>query len=242
VTGGSGALGSEICRTLAEMGFDLAFTYYRNEGKAAALKKECSAFDVHVHALPCDLSGGGAAGVVDAARDALQGLDGLVIASGISTGQEWQGKQPDFFEVTDEGYDRMMSVNVRGVFFMCQRAAHIMKENNGGRIVITGSIDGVKPVPAPADYACCKGALWGLAQSLAKELGPFNILVNMIAPGVLEGGVAEMLSPRLLNEYVKHSALRRVGRFSEVANMAAFLVSPDNTYMTGQAVILDGGL
>ncbi len=100
----------------------------------------------------------------------------------------------------------------------------------------------MKPVPAPVDYACCKAALWGMTQALSKELGKYNILVNMVAPGVLEGGIAALLSDELMSEYVNHSALRRVGTFSEVAKMIAFLAGPRNTYLTGQAVILDGGL
>ena len=80
----------------------------------------------------------------------------------------------------------------------------------------------------------------GLA--LSKELGDRNILVNMVAPGILEGGVAKLLSEELMAEYLKHCSLRRTGKFSEVANVIAFLAGPGNTYVTGQAVILDGGL
>ena len=81
-----------------------------------------------------------------------------------------------------------------------------------------------------------------MTQALSKELGDSNILVNMVAPGILEGGVAKLLSDDLMAEYLKHSALRRTGKFSEVANVIAFLAGPWNTYVTGQAVILDGGL
>ncbi|MCP4689231.1 MAG: SDR family oxidoreductase, partial [Desulfobacterales bacterium] len=149
---------------------------------------------------------------------------------------------PKFLEITPEGYDRMSDVNVRGVLFVCQEAARIMAAAGGGKIVIVGSIDGVKSVPGPVDYACCKGALRGMTWAMAKELGKYNILVNMVAPGILEGGVAEYLSEELMTEYVKHCALRRVGAFSEAARVVAFLAGEKNTYLTGEAVMLDGGL
>lgn len=117
-----------------------------------------------------------------------------------------------------------------------------MIEQGGGKIIIIGSIDGVKIAHPPVDYACSKGALWGLTQALAKELGPHNILVNLVAPGVLEGGTAEYLTEEMMTEYLKHSSLKRVGKYSEIAGMVMFLAGERNTYITGQAVVLDGGL
>ncbi|MCP4400261.1 MAG: SDR family oxidoreductase, partial [bacterium] len=160
------------------------------------------------------------------------------------TGDISDGMQvvPKFFDITPEVYDKMMRVNVRGIFFTLQEAARIMSASQKGRIVIVGSIDGIKLLPSPVDYACCKAALWGMTQGLAKELGQYNILVNMIAPGILEGGIAELLSEELMQEYLKHCSLKRVGTFSEIANMVAFLAGPKNTYLTGRAIVLDGGL
>ena len=81
-----------------------------------------------------------------------------------------------------------------------------------------------------------------MTQAMAKELGKHNILVNMVAPGILEGGIAGLLRDDLMDEYLKHCSLKRVGKFSEVADAVAFLAGPQNTYLTAQAVILDGGL
>lgn len=243
VIGGSGHVGLEICRELSASGCSIAFTYCRGVDRAEALIAQLAKDG---HEAPCFMLDLGdlpqVAATIKSAADALGGLDGLVIASGLSTGQPWRGHQPGFFEVTAAGFDRLMGVNVRGVYFACQAACQIMKSGHGGRVVLVGSVDGVKPVPSPPDYACTKAALWGLTQSLSKELGPAGILVNLVAPGILDGGIATYLAEDLMKDYVRHSALRRVGTASEIARVTAFLVSPRNTYLTGQAVVLDGGL
>lgn len=245
IIGGSGELGAEICSTMSDKGFDVAFTYFQDRQKAESLCETLRKSDHTSHVFQLDLADpAGAIRVVRQAAEALGGLDALIVASGIATGFTKDGKPevPKYFEITVDAYDEMMTVNVRGVFFVCREAARIMKASGGGRIVIVGSIDGVKPVPAPVDYACCKAALWGMTQAMAKELGKHNILVNMVAPGILEGGIAGLLQDGLMNEYLKHCSLKRVGKFREVANAAAFLAGPQNTYLTAQAVVLDGGL
>jgi len=243
VIGGCGDLGTEVCQTLAQKGFDIAFTYCSSQKKADDLVRDFNHQDISATAFHMDLGDLEEVKLtIGQARRTLGTLDALVITSGLATGRKPAEKIPKYQAITVEDFDRLMNINVRGVFFACQEAVRIMASAGAGRIVIVGSIDGVKPVPAPVDYACSKGALWGMTQALSKELGDHNILVNMVAPGILEGGVAKLLSEELMGEYLKHCALRRTGKFSEVANVIAFLAGPENTYVTGQAVILDGGL
>ncbi len=243
VIGGSGSLGSETCRILVQKGFDVALTYYSNLEKAENLRQDLTESAANVHIFRLDLNNiENTKRVIRQADKALGRIDSLVITSGLATGREKSKEVSKFLDVTPEEYDKMMGVNVRGVFFACQEIARIMSAAGGGRIVIVGSIDGVKPVPSPVDYACCKGALWAITQSLSKELGSNGILVNMVAPGILEGGIAELLSRDLMTEYLKHCSLGRVGSFSEIAKVIAFLAGPKNSYLTGQALILDGGL
>jgi 3-oxoacyl-[acyl-carrier protein] reductase len=149
---------------------------------------------------------------------------------------------PKWDEIDPSSFARMLSVNVMGAFFACQWAGSFMRQRKTGRIVLVGSIDGVKSVPSPTDYACCKAALVGMVQSLSKDFGPLGILVNLVAPGFLDGGIAGLLSEELHAEYLKHCTLKRVGTPDEVAKWVGFLAGPKNTYLTGQTVILDGGL
>jgi 3-oxoacyl-[acyl-carrier protein] reductase len=240
VIGGTGALGSETCRRLATKGFSVAFTWHSNQAKAETLAEELSA-----NAYQLDLRDPDKLQMtIREIAESLGSIDAFVVVSGIATAYRVDGEPvvPKFFELTPSAYDEMMSVNVRGTVFACQEVGRIMATQGGGRIVIVSSIDGVKPMPAPVDYACCKAALWGLTQSMSKELGKLGILVNMLAPGILEGGIADLLSDELMEEYKKHCTLRRVGTFREAADMLCYLVGEKNTYLTGQAVVLDGGL
>lgn len=230
---------------LVQKGFDLAFTYHLGHEKAATLSEELHEQGCAAHAFQLDLTDiGQVKKVVRKANEALGRLDSLIITSGLATVRSVDGQPilPKYDEITPDDFDQMLKVNVHGVFFACREAALIMSEQGGGRIVITGSIDGVKIAHPPADYVCCKSALLGITQALAKELGKENILVNMIAPGILEDGIGNHISETLKDEYIKHCSLKRFGKFSEIANVAAFLAGSKNTYITGQAVILDGGL
>src|SRR5438034_343864 len=111
----------------------------------------------------------------------------------------------------------------------------------GGNIVLVGSIDGVKPAPSPVHYAASKAALTGMAKAMAKELGPHNIRVNIVAPGVLDGGLSRVLPDDLRAQYLKHCGLKRLGRLEEVANVVAWL-AVENTLVTAQTIVLDGAL
>lgn len=240
VIGGTGHVGAAICRQLRDAGHAVAFTYRRSEEKARSLAAELGAA-----AFPLDLGLGESVGAaVQHADEALGGMDGLVVASGIATAHRTGSAPhvPKWDEVAPAAFTEMLAVNVTGPFAACQAAGWLMAQRKRGRIVLLGSIDGVKSVPSPVDYAGCKAALVGMTHSLSKDLGPQGILVNLIAPGILDGGIATLLSDELLAEYVKHSCLRRVGTADEVARWAVFLCGPKNTYLTGQTVVLDGGL
>jgi NAD(P)-dependent dehydrogenase (short-subunit alcohol dehydrogenase family) len=133
----------------------------------------------------------------------------------------------------------MLAINTRASFFAVRRLSTLMTD--GGNIVLLGSIDGVKSAPSPVHYAASKGALAAMVKAMAKELGAQNIKVNSVAPGVLEHGLSRVLPDDLRSEYLKHCGLKRLGRVEEVASLVAWLAT-ENTFVTGQTVILDGAL
>jgi 3-oxoacyl-[acyl-carrier protein] reductase len=135
----------------------------------------------------------------------------------------------------------MIDVNARSAFFAVRRLSRLMRGNGGGNIVLLGSIDGVKPAPSPVHYAASKAAVSGMVKAMAKELGPYNIRVNTVAPGVLDGGLSRVLPDNLRREYLKHCGLKRLGRLDEVASVAAWLAL-DNTLVTAQTIVVDGAL
>jgi 3-oxoacyl-[acyl-carrier protein] reductase len=239
VLGGSGYVGAEVCRVLAAAGARVMLTYFRNEGTAREVAAATGAL-----ALQVDLTDfASAASVVPRAGEALGGLDAIVQCVGTAGDPElYRGATatgPEkFLKIDAAGWDEMMDITARSTFAVCQAAARVMEH---GRIVIVGSMDGVKTVPAPVHYAASKGALRAMVQAMAKALGERGILVNMIAPGVLDGGLARHLSKELLDEYIRHCSLKRTGTAREVADCVAWFAL-ENTYVNGQAILLDGGL
>ena len=144
-------------------------------------------------------------------------------------------------DVAEEGWDAMLAINTKASFFAVRRLALLMRDRGTVNVVLLGSVDGVKPAPAPVHYAASKAALAGMIKAMAKELGPQGIRVNSVAPGALEGGLSRRLPEELRREYLKHCGLRRFGRIEEVAKLVAWLAT-ENTFVTGQTMILDGAL
>lgn len=150
------------------------------------------------------------------------------------------GKPRSLAEIGDGDWAAVHDLNVRSAFVAIQELAPRMAER-GGDIVLTGALDGIQPVPAPAHFAASQAALLGLTRALAKELGPRGLRINLVVLGVLDGGLAGALPSRLLADYKKFSALGRVGTAAEVARAVRWLAL-ENRYMTGQTVSLSGGI
>ena len=239
IFGGSGALGGAICRTLSREGVQFVLTYCRNRTTADEIAAECNAREV----LQCDIRSLDQVETVSSrAAATLGGLDAVIQAAGISGRTAfYQTGRERLAGVTSEDLDDMLNVNSRGSFNVCQAAIAALREGRQGNVVVVGAMDGVKPVPSPVHFAMSKAALRGLVESAAKELGRKGICINTVCPGILDGGASSELSRELIDEYLKHCALRRLGRMDEVAELVTWLAL-ENTYLTGQCVLLDGGL
>jgi 3-oxoacyl-[acyl-carrier protein] reductase len=241
VVGGSGHLGGVVSATLAGLGSRVGFTYHTGRAAADELVAKlpgARAWALDLVSVPDVLR------VVEQAAEFLGGLDALVhcAAIGLTPGDPVrENPQQRLEDVSAAGWDALMAVNLRSAFFACQAAVPFLRRAGGGNVVLVGSIDGIKPVPSPVPYSTSKGALVGMAQALAKELGKDGIRVNVVAPGILEGGLSRTLPKPLLDEYVRHCGLKRLGRAAEAANVVAWLAR-HNTYVTAQAVIVDGAL
>jgi NAD(P)-dependent dehydrogenase (short-subunit alcohol dehydrogenase family) len=242
VLGGSGYVGAAVCRTRAARGARVAFTYRTGAAAAQALAGSLPG----AQAMQVELADFAAVNAaVETSARVLGGLHAIVQCAGTagdpSLYRTGNGEPRDrFMRITEGGWDDMMDVTVKSTFAACQAAARIMGAT-GGEIVVVGSMNGVKSVPAPVHYAASKGALRAMVQALAKALGASRIRVNMVAPGILEGGMASLLGDDLLEEYLKHCSLKRTGTAAEIAELVAWLAL-ENTYVTGQAIVLDGGL
>jgi NAD(P)-dependent dehydrogenase (short-subunit alcohol dehydrogenase family) len=237
VIGGSGKLGGAVCRALAQRESRVALTFHRNEAEARSLEASLP----EARAFRVDLGDASQVGpLVEEASRWLGGLDALVHCAAVPVGRaDRSGTYEALADIDLDSYERLMAVNVRSVFLACQRAAGLIP--GGANFVLVGSVDSEKPLPAPPHYVASRGALRGLAMGLTKELGPRNIRVNVVAPGLLDAGMSRAVPPELHREYLKHSALKRLGRLDEVASLVAWL-AVENTYVTGRTIAVDGAL
>ena len=233
VFGGSGAVGREVCRALLARGARVGFTVLNSQANGIdGVRKTLDVTDV---------------GAIDRTLDEFQRemgrIDAFVNCAAVGTTVPHDGGTVHHMmdDVDERAWDAMIDVNAKSSFFAVRRLGRLMRGNGGGNIVLLGSIDGVKPAPSPVHYAASKAALSGMVMAMAKELGPYNIRINTVAPGVLDGGLSRVLPDDLRREYLKHCGLKRLGRLEEVANLVAWLAM-ENTLITAQTIIVDGAL
>ncbi|KAA0110229.1 3-oxoacyl-ACP reductase family protein [Mycolicibacterium sp. P1-5] len=233
VTGGSRGIGAAIVKRLADDGAQVGFTYAASAGTADQLRTEISGRGGTAVAIQAD-SGDTqqVSDAVDQAAARLGGLDILVNNAGVS-----KSGVAESYSLAD--FDRMVAVNVRGVFVAIQRA--IPHLGAGGRIVTIGSIfaDHV-PRPGSAVYAMTKAAVAGLTRGLARELGPRGITVNVIQPGPTATD-ANPDSGEFADQMRELTPLGHYGRPEDIASAVAYLVSPEAEFITGVTWNVDGG-
>jgi len=236
VTGGGRGLGRAIGLAFASEGARVAFTYTRDEESARTTAEairtaggEGRSYKVSV------LDAKATETMVKELEAAWGGIDLLVNNAGIS-----QNLPVALLE--EEDWDKVMDINVKGTFLTSKAALRGMIRRKSGVILNIGSLAGTRMLEAPIHYCASKAAVKGMTEALAKEVARYQIRVLCLAPGLLEDGVGRNLPDYRLADYLKHCALGRVGTFEEVARFAAFLVSDANSYMTGETVIMDGGL
>ncbi|MFF4048343.1 3-oxoacyl-ACP reductase family protein [Streptomyces chartreusis] len=231
VTGGSRGIGAATALRLAREGADVAVTYVHGKKAAEEVVRAVEALGRRAVALRADAGDADEAqGAVDRAAEALGGLDVLVNNAGIGVLGPLEG-----LSLTD--VDRVLSVNVRGVFLTSRAAAARM--DAGGRIITIGTCM-TQRVPGPGGtlYATSKSALIGLTKALARELGPRGITANIVHPGPIDTDMNPADGP-FASSQAAMTALGRFGTADEVASTVAYLAAAD--YVTGTEFAVDGG-
>ncbi|MFJ9038186.1 SDR family oxidoreductase [Streptomyces sp. NPDC102406] len=233
VTGGSRGIGAATALRLAEDGFDVAVTYVRGKEAADEVVRRIEALGRRGVAVRADAADADeAAGAVSATVEGLGRLDVLVNNAGVGVLGPLEG-------LTLDDVDRVLAVNVRGVFLASQAAASAMGE--GGRIVTIGTCM-AKRVPGPGGtlYAMSKSALIGLTKALARELGGRGITANVVHPGPIDTDLNPADGPYAAGQ-AQLTALGRFGTADEVARTVAHLAGPAAAYVTGAELAVDGG-
>jgi NAD(P)-dependent dehydrogenase (short-subunit alcohol dehydrogenase family) len=236
VTGGSRGLGRAICLSLAREGAFVAFNYAKSDDDAAATVAQIEAAGGKASAHKVSVLDKPGLGELVKSLDRAHGkVDILVNNAGY-------GQVVPLALMEESDWDEMLDTHVKGAFLATQAVLRIMVREKYGRIINVGSLAGVKMMQAPVHYATAKAALKGFTESLAKEIGRYGITVNCVAPGVLDEGVSDHLPPARKEEYIRHCAMRRVGKLSEAADMIAFIASERASYTSGATLVVDGAV
>ena len=239
VTGSGQGIGAAIAVRLAQEGADIAVNYNRNADGAKKVLADVETAGRRGLTIQVDVGTvNGARRLVEESIRHFGRLDVLVNNAGIEI------KAP-FWDVTEEDYDRVLNVNLKGVFFTSQAMAkHLIETKRSGKIINISSVHEDLPFPHFASYCASKGGVRMLTRNLAIELGRFGITVNAIAPGAIETPINRNLlnAPGQLNALLKQIPMGRLGRPDDVAGVAAFLASAEADYVTGSTYFIDGGL
>ncbi len=144
--------------------------------------------------------------------------------------------------MSDEDWDALMKANLKSLFYCCRAVIRKMIPERRGKIINISSISGILGTSGQTNYAATKGGMISFTKSLARELGPFNIHVNAVAPGLIESEVLSKMAKEKVEAIIKSTSLGRLGKPEEVARAVLFLASDLSTYITGQTLIVDGGI
>ena len=229
VTGGSRGIGAEIVKFLAKLGYKVVLIYNKSESYAQDVKKELN----NVEIFKADVSKKEEANaLIDFAIKKYGKIDVLINNAGIA-----QTKL--FTEITDEDWKNIIDTNLNSAFYCSREAVKNMIHNKSGLIINISSIWGITGASCEVAYSTSKAAINGFTKALAKELGPSNIRVNAIAPGIINTEMNSYLSKDELKNIKEEIPLEKIGDPVDIAKCVKWLI--EDNYTTGQIISINGG-
>jgi glucose 1-dehydrogenase len=239
VTGAGSGIGRAIALRFAEEGADIVIVYSRNDANAGESAGMIEALGRRALVCKADVSDGPAlARVVDQVVEGLGRIDCLVNNAGIYV-------SAPFLDMTEELWDRVLDVDLKSIYLGTQAVARYWREaGRGGKVINIGSVHGIRSWGGLAAYAAAKTGMISLTRTMALELAPHRITVNLVSPGAIAvGGNLELTSDAEFTARVmREIPLGRMGEGEEVANLVLFLASDESDYITGADMVIDGGL
>jgi NAD(P)-dependent dehydrogenase (short-subunit alcohol dehydrogenase family) len=236
ITGAERGIGRGIALELARHGCRIAVNYPSTPERAEETAAEIRGLGVDAFAVKADVAvASEVRGMMALVAGRFSGLDILVNNAGVQT---WT----PFLEVTEQEWDRVIGTNLKGCFLCTQSAALHMKDHGGGAIVNIGSGSNKVPFPNLVAYTASKGGIEMLTKVAAVELAPLRIRVNCVAPGAVEVERTKLELPDYAGTWGRATPLGRVGTPADIAAAVTFLVGDDASFITGQTLMVDGGL
>ena len=237
VTGGSRGIGAATALALAQCGFRVCVNYHNSADQAEeVVRKALELGAPWAKAYRADIGDRvQARAMIEQIHQEQGPIAILVNNAGIID-------DAPFTTMTDEQWDRVLAVNLTGVFVVTRAVIGDMKKARWGRIINVSSITGQKGGKAQANYAAAKGGLIAFSKTLAEELGGRNVTVNVVAPGFIDTDMMQTVGLVMIGEIAKRSPVGRIGRPEEVAALIAFLAGEEAGFTTGQVIGVNGGL
>ena len=238
ITGGSRGIGKGLVEAFAEHGANVIFTYVSNEAAAFDVKNDLEARypKQTFTAAQCDASKQSNVELFfDQYIDKLESVDVLINNAGIT-------EDSLAVMMSTDSWDKVIQTNLSGCFYLTQKIAFKMLRNKSGNILNISSVAGVYGNVGQTNYAASKAGIIGMSKSLSKELAPRNIRVNVLAPGFIETEMTEKMAENVKKEMLTKISMKKMGQIEDVANAALFLASDQAKYITGQTLLIDGGL
>ncbi|MBE6853373.1 MAG: 3-oxoacyl-[acyl-carrier-protein] reductase [Ruminococcus sp.] len=239
ITGAAQGIGAAIAEKLAKNGMNIAINCINEaqvESNGNQLAQKLRGYGVEAECFIADVSDFEQCRImVDAVKERFGTIDGLVNNAGIT-------RDGLLVRMSEEAYDSVIAVNQKSVYNMMKLVSAIMIKQRSGKIVSLSSVAGVHGNPGQFNYSASKAAIIGMTKSAAKELGSRGINVNAVAPGFIETPMTDKLTEDQKQAILSAVAMKRYGKAEEVANVVAFLMSDEASYVTGQVIEISGGL
>lgn len=235
VTGSSRGFGARIAKHLSLLGASVVVTYLRgDETEQQNADKVAEEMDAEL-VLPLDVRDRASV------RDTMQKVNQKYGAVDILVNNAGINIVGDFDKISDEDWQAVLDVDLKGVFICCQEVLPYLRSN--GRIINIGSVSGEYGGPRTPSYAAAKAGVMALTHCLARFVGEKNVTVNCVSPGMIESEMLDSTMPKQLQDSLfPHVLLKRLGKVDEVAGTVAFLASEEAGYITGQTISVNGGL
>jgi 3-oxoacyl-[acyl-carrier protein] reductase len=236
VTGASRGIGKRIAEAFARAGANVLLNASRESEHFTATLDEFIKAGYKCAGYACDVSDPEAVkGMIEYANEKYGQVDILVNNAGIT-------RDMLLMKMTEEQWDRVIDINLKGVFNCTKACIRPMMKKRWGRIINISSVVGLIGNPGQANYAASKAGMIGFSKSVAKEVGKKGITCNVVAPGFIESDMTDSLSDDLKAKYMEGIPVNRFGQASDVAKAVLFLASGDSSYITGQVINVDGGM